>query len=90
MVPLQAAAGAFGGADTIADESEREWEWVEIDTDRSDRGDRHRGAGQPARRRAIDRIGVSSSGDPLYVNVARNRFSGSTADALRSQYRESQ
>ena len=35
LVPLQAAAGAFGGADTIADESEREWEWVEIDTGRS-------------------------------------------------------
>ena len=34
LVPLQAAAGQFGAADTIPDD-DAEWEWVEFDTARS-------------------------------------------------------
>ena len=34
LVPLQAAAGRFGEADTIPDD-DAEWEWVELDTARS-------------------------------------------------------
>lgn len=33
LVPLQAAAGAFGDPQSVLDESE--WEWVEVDTQRS-------------------------------------------------------